>query len=169
MPFNLLKTYNALLDFAGMNPVQRQGSLKSIFMRDIACNQNFYYQNKQLHPTPCADGLIKMDLLFDHLTTVITDQATRKREFDMHRSVRLHWIKYHIEQNKKENMLFFSVKEKEGIRTYLYDIDEKYVIVLEPLRNGTSYYLLTAYHLTGKDAQRDKMMKKYKRKLAEVL
>lgn len=52
-------------------------------------------------------------------------------------------------------MLVFSVKEPEGIRTYIYDKDEKYVIILEPLRNGTQYYLLTTYYLTGKDAHKE--------------
>jgi len=66
-------------------------------------------------------------------------------------------------------MLFFSVKEPEGVRTYIYDTDEKYVIILEPLRNINQYYLLTAYHLMGKDAKRDKILNKYKRKLDEVL
>ncbi len=62
-------------------------------------------------------------------------------------------------------MLLFSVDEPEGLRTYLYDKDERYVIILEPLRKKAEYYLLTAYFLTGKDAQRDKILKKYKRKL----
>ena len=66
-------------------------------------------------------------------------------------------------------MLLFSVKEPEGYRTYYYDKDEKYVIVLEPMRDGSAYYLLTAYYIKGKDAQRDKMMKKFKRKLDTVL
>ena len=66
-------------------------------------------------------------------------------------------------------MRLFSVQEREGIRTYYYDKDENYVIVLEPLRDGKSYYLLTAYYIQGKDAQRNKMEKKYKRRLEKVL
>lgn len=65
-------------------------------------------------------------------------------------------------------MLSFSVQEPEGIRTYIYDVDENYVIVLEPLRNRDEYYLLTAYYISGKDAKRDKMLKKYKRRLSET-
>ena len=61
-------------------------------------------------------------------------------------------------------MLYFSVAEPRSTRTYIYDIDERYVIVLEPQRNGSSYYLLTAYHLEGKDAARDKIMNKYRRR-----
>jgi len=110
-----------------------------------------------------------METLYNHLTTAMVDKITRRREFDIHRSLRLHWVKHHIEEKKSDNMLCFSVKEPEGVRTYIYDVDEKYVIILEPYRNKTEYYLLTAYHLTGKDAQRDKIIKKYKRKLNEVI
>ena len=83
--------------------------------------------------------------------------------------MRLHWVRFHLDERKRDNMLLFSVKEPEGNKTYYYDKDEKYVIVLEPMRNGEAYYLLTAYYIKGKDAQRDKMMKKYKRRLKEIL
>lgn len=168
MPLNLLKKYNELLDIVGMGEQQKIKSLQGIFNRDIRENKTFSFINKPVHPTPNEDGDLKMDTLFDHLTRVTVDKATRKREFDIHRSVRLHWVRYHIEQQKKANMLLFSVQEPEGIRTYIYDKDEKYVIVLEPLRDSTAYYLLSAYHLRGKDAQRDKMMKKFKRKESTV-
>lgn len=48
-------------------------------------------------------------------------------------------------------MYVFSVEEPDGIRTYIWDKDEDYVSVLEPLRNKDEYYLLTAYHIEGKD------------------
>lgn len=161
MPLNQIKTYNQLLDIVGMSEGQRTRSLMAIFNRDIRNNPNFKFSNKEIHPTPNDDGEIKVEELFDHLTKRIYDYTTRAREFDMHRAVRLHWVKYHIEKIKKENMLYFSVKEPEGLRTYIYDKDEKYVVVLEPLRNKSSYYLLSAHYLTGKDAKRDKIMTKY--------
>jgi hypothetical protein len=65
-------------------------------------------------------------------------------------------------------MLIFSVKEPDGIRTYIYDKDEQYVIVLEPLRKLSEYYLLSAYYVRGKDAAKDKFEKKYKRKLDKL-
>ncbi|MDR1975067.1 MAG: hypothetical protein LBQ31_10450 [Bacteroidales bacterium] len=167
MPLNLLKIYNQLLELAYMNEFQREKSLKGIFERDITNNLNFVFQSKKLNPTP-ADGQDSMERLFTHLTTVITDKSVKKRAFDMARSIRLHWLKYHVEENKKENMLVFSVAEPDGTRTYIYDKDEYYVIVLEPMRKKNEYYLLTAYYLEGKDKARDKMMKKYKRRLADV-
>lgn len=168
MSFNLLKRYNHLLELSSLSPNQRKESLLSIFNRDIRDNSYFRFKGKLISPTP-KDGEIKMSTLFSHLTTVITDRSTRKREFDNDRAVRLHWVKYHVDESKKDNMLIFSVKEPEGIRTYIYDIDEKYVIVLEPLRNKDEYYLLTAYFVKGKDAKRNKFIKKYKRKLDILL
>jgi len=168
MPFNLLKTYNHLLDFGGYNEHQRKKSLMGVFNRDFTDNPNLKFRRKQITPTP-ADGIIQMETLFTHLTTVITDKATRHREFELHRSLRLHWIKFHLDERKADNMLIFSVNEPEGNRTYIYDKDEKYVIVLEPLRDGRGYYLLSAFHVMGKDAQRDKFARKYRRKLDEVL
>ena len=168
MPLNLLKKYNQLLDISAMNECQRNKSLKGVFDRDITNNPNFSFHTKQINPTP-AYGQNSMDRLFTHLITVIIDKNTNKREFDIARSVRLHWLKYHIDENKKTNIFVFSVAEPNGIRTYIYDMDEFYVIVLEPMRKKNEYFLLTAYYLDGKDKARDKMMKKYKRKLSDVV
>lgn len=148
-----------------MNEYQRKKSLRGVFDRDITSNPNFKFQTKQINPTP-ADGQDSMERLFRHLTTVIIDKTTNRREFDMARSVRLHWIKYHLDENKTDNRLVFSIAEPDGTRTYIYDRDEQYVIVLEPMRNKNEYYLLTAYYLEGKDKARNKMMKKYRRKLS---
>ncbi|MDR0603273.1 MAG: hypothetical protein LBG80_03105 [Bacteroidales bacterium] len=168
MALNLLKRYNQLLELTAMNEFQRKKSLRGILNRDIANNPNFMFRRKQINPTP-ANGQDSMNRLFTHLTTVVTDKNTNKREFDMARSVRLHWIKYHIEENKRDNMFVFSVEEPMGTRTYIYDKVEEYVIVLEPMRKKDEYYLLTAYYLEGKDKARNKMMKKYKMKLNNVV
>jgi hypothetical protein len=168
MPFNLLKKYNALLELDSLNPKEREVSLMGIFNRDIVNNHSFIFQGKQLNPTP-QDGAISMDTLFTHLTTHIIDKKTREREFEIHRSRRLHWIKHHIDERKKDNMLVFSVKEPEGFRTYIFDVDENYVIVLEPLRKKDEYYLLTAFYVQGKDAMRNKFKKKYARRLPDTL
>ena len=168
MPFNQLKRYNDLLDISGMSPHNRNNSLRGVFDRDITDNTNFKFRTKQITPTP-LDGQITMDTLFRHLTTVMVDKKTRAREYDVHRSQRLHWVKFHISETKKDNMLVYSVKEPDGYRTYVYDKDEKYVIVLEPLRKKDEYYLLSAYHVRGKDAKRNKFEKKYRRRLMELL
>ncbi|MDE6694963.1 MAG: hypothetical protein K2J57_03935 [Bacteroidales bacterium] len=168
MPLNLTKIYNALLDIVAMGEQQRTVSLKGVFRRDFE-DTSPKFQEKPVYPTPQNNGEVPMDTLFRHLTTEIIDYKTRKRCFEIERSKRLHWVRHHLDQKKADNMRLFSVQEREGIRTYYYDKDENYVIVLEPLRDGKSYYLLTAYYIQGKDAQRNKMEKKYKRRLEEVL
>ena len=168
MPHNLIKVYNELLDLVAYTETQRTESLKRIFNRDIAENPNFAFRTKKINPTT-ADGEDTMERFFLHLTTMITDKSINKREFDMQRSRRLHWIKYHIEESKKDNMKVFSVQEPQGIRTYIYDVDEQYVIILEPLRNKDEYYMLTAYYMEGKDTARNKMDKKYKRRMSTLM
>jgi hypothetical protein len=168
MPLNLLKKYNQLLELESLRDSQRKESLLGIFNRDIVSNASFKFQGRQINPTP-HDGVIEMDTLFTHLTTEIVDPITRKREFEIHRSKRLHWVKHHVDEKKTERMLVFSVKESDGFRTYIYDQDESYVIVLEPLRKKREYYLLTAFWVRGKDAKRNKFLKKHKRRLPEVL
>jgi len=170
MPLNLLKTYNDLLEIASLNEFQRKKSLKGVFDRDITDNPCFSFRTKKINPTP-AEGQNSMERLFTHLTTTIVDKSINKREFEMARSVRLHWIRHHIEERKKDKMCIFSVEEPYGIRTYIYDMDENYVIVLEPMRDlmKNEYALLTAYYEEGKDKKRSKIMKKYKRRLSDVL
>lgn len=168
MTLNLTKSYNDILDLIGMSEKQAENSLRRIFIRDILLNKNFRFKGKPIYPTPDKDGDIKMEELFFHLRTVIVDKTLRKRSYDIIRSERLHWLKFHIDEKKSNNMLIFSVDELEGIRTYIYDEIEKYVIVLEPLRDQSSYYLLSAYKVLGKDAQRDKFRKKYKRRLPDL-
>ena len=164
MPFNLIKKYNDLLDIMGLSEAQRIESLRRIFNRDIQNNPHFTFNGKPIFPTPKDNGMVAMENLFNHLTRKEVNKEIHHREFDTNRSQRLHWIRYHTEQRKADNMLYFSVAEPRSTRTYIYDIDERYVIVLEPQRNGSSYYLLTAYHLEGKDAARDKIMNKYRRR-----
>jgi hypothetical protein len=166
MPLNLLKVYNKLLEIDHLPPAERTKSLRAVFDRDIANNTSFRFRRKPIRPTT-IDGQIPMDTLFAHLTTTVTDEKTKKREFERNRSIRLHWVKYHIDGLKKENMLVFSVIDPNGKRTYIYDKQEFYVIILEPMRNTDEYYLLTAYHLNGGD--KFKIEKKYKRRLNEVL
>lgn len=167
MPLNLLKTYNDLLELGMFGEFQRTQSLQRIFERDFTTNPNLSFKTKPIQPTP-KNGEIPMATLFKHLTTVILDKNTRERVFEMERSMRLHWVRFHLEERKTNDILQFSVLEPEGIRTYIYDVTEMYVIVLEPLNKINEYYLLTAYYLKGKDAKRNKILQKYKRRLNEL-
>jgi len=177
--FNLLKKYNALLEVDMMTPRERTASLRGVFNRDIQNNAAFAFRSKKIYPIP-AEGMDKVELLFSHLTTKVTDKETQHREYDRERSIRLHWIKHHVDEQKKDDMLVYSTINGRDKRTYIYDKVEKYVIVLEPKeakkvndRNEEYlykyYYFLTAYKLEGKDAKRNKIERLYQRRNATLL
>lgn len=172
--FNLLKKYNALLEVDMMTPAQRTKSLRGVFDRDIPNNPAFAFREKKIYPIP-AEGMDKVELLFAHLTTKVTDKETQHREYDRTRSIRIHWIRHHIEERKTDDMLVFSTVNGREKRTYIYDKAERYVIVLEPKEVKKMnekqdeyiykyYYFLTAYKLEGKDEKRNKIERLYQRR-----
>jgi len=165
MPTNLLKKYPQLLEIDHLNEAQRTTSLKGIFKRDIEDNPAFEFRSKKINPV--KGEIDAMQILFHHLTTKIIDNKTNTREYEPQRSKRLHWIRYHTDENKKDKMLVFSVEDPEGIRTYIFDVEQNYVIILEPYRNKQEYYLITAYYLEGRNPE--KIKRKYKRRLPNIL
>ena len=176
MPFNQTKKYPELLDILSLSEKDRTESLKMIFKRDIEENPNLNFRNKKIYPIKGEEP--NMQLLFRHLTTQeieVNEEGSTycKRVFEKERSQRLHWIRYHLEEHKKDNIEIFSVKTRDQkkrqdiIRTYIYDKEQKYVIVLEPQRNQRDYYLLTAYHL-NKDYGEKSFNKKLKYKLPDI-
>lgn len=177
MPTNLLKKYPQLLEIGHLSEYQRNQSLLAIFKRDIEENVKLNFRTKIIRPIQGEEPA--MVILFKHLTSEeiqIEDENGKKypkRVFEMSRSQRLHWIKYHLEEIKKENVLVFSVEERDQkkrqdiIRTYIYDANEKYLIVLDPQRSLRDYYLVTAYYL-NKEYGEKKVKKMIKNKLPEV-
>ena len=111
-----------------------------------------------------------MGTLFKHLTceaVQVEDENGRtyqKRIFEMDRSQRLHWISHHVKEQTPDNLDVFTIygkdaKKRKVKKTYIYDMKEEYVIVLEQQRSK-AFYLLTAYHLNkeyGKKALEKKM------------
>ncbi len=174
MPLNLIKSYPHLLEINHMNVYQRNQSLQGVFNRDVANNENFKFRNKQIRPTK-MEGESPLQTLLRHLTT--RDDKDEKgnklgtRSFEMERSVRLHWVKRHIDEMSQANIEVFSYTDrrerKDIIRTYIYDFVNEYVIILEPQRSGTDYYLLTAYYLNEPGGKRQ-IEKKRKKKLDAI-
>lgn len=158
MPTNLTKVYNQLLELLYHSTAQNLQSIRRVFDRDFG-NVIVYCRHIPIQPTP-AEGEDAMDRLFRHLTTVVTDEVTRKREFESERSIRVHWIKYHLEEKSPDKLLMFKVEDEN--RVYLLDKAERYVVVLEPLRKVNAYYLLTAYRLLPGNFK--KIMKKYEKR-----
>lgn len=167
MVTNLLKKYPDLLDLLGLTEASNRPALYPVFKRDFIENLlPVTFLKKPVQPIP-KDGEEPMETLYRHLTTVVTDKASRKREFESARSSRLHWVLFHINSNAPGHIDIFSVEDAEGKRTYIYNTKEKYVVILEPLRNSTAYYLLSAYYLRGGDGK--KIENKRKRKLPDIL
>ena len=176
MPLNLTKKYPELLDILSLSEKDRIESLKMIFKRDIEENSNLNFRGRKIYPIKGEEP--NMQLLFRHLTTEeikVTEEGNShsKRVFEKERSQRLHWIKFHLEEQKKESVEIFSVEERDQkkrqniTRTYIYDKEQNYVIVLEPQRNQRDYYLLTAYYL-NKNYGKKSIDKKLKDKLPNV-
>jgi len=171
MPVNLVKKYPNFLDLVHLDDYQRMDSLRKIFDRDIQNNESFIFNKKRIRPIK-IDGISAMDTLFHHLTTHLevglNGVKTRRRLFEMDRSKRLHWLLAHINKSYPENIEVFSymdrIKREDKVRTYVYDKLEQYVIVLEPQRSKTDYYLLTAYYLNEKRGKKQ-IKQKMKRKL----
>lgn len=162
MPFNLIKKYNSLLELDALNESQRKSSLHSIFKRDFIDSSN-YFRKKLVLPTP-KEGQETMEVLFHHLTTK-DDFQEGNRYYDRDRARRVHWIRHHIQEKTVNAIKVFSVKDKSEIRTYIFDEQESYVIILAPKGNDR-YYLLTAYYLEG--ANKEKIQKKINRKLPDI-
>lgn len=176
MPFNLVKIYPELLELGHLPVPGRNRSMTLIFKRDIEDNPKFNFRSKLIRPTKSEE--IPMQALFKHLTTEEVEEVGengrtyKKREFEMFRSRRLHWIRPHIDEKIKETIEVFSTEERdEGktvFRTYVYNVRMKYVIVMEPQRSNTDYYLLSAYYLNRSYGEKE-MKKKMKKKLQDIL
>lgn len=177
MPLNLLKTYPQLLELGYLNEHQRTQSLQGIFKRDIEENPGLKFRAKTIRPIKGEEPA--MVILFRHLTTEEIEEEDEKgnkypkRIFEMDRSQRLHWVRHHLEEKEKNNVEVFSVEErdqkkrKDIIRTYIYDVKQKYIIVLDPQRTQQDYYLVTAYYL-NKDYGEKKIKKLMQRRLPKV-
>lgn len=159
MAFNLLKQYNTLLEVGHLDESARLRSLRAVFDRDIVDNSSFCFRDKVIRPIK-KEGMIDMDVLFKHLT-FRTDKVKENKKsksvsrevFDHDRSVRLHWIRFHIEERLADKIHVFSHLDRipdrgNVLRTYLYDEEEKYIIILELQRSGQDYYFISAYYLS---------------------
>ncbi|MFA7082130.1 MAG: hypothetical protein WC135_05895 [Bacteroidales bacterium] len=180
MAFNLNKKYPELLEILHFNQQSRDFSLRRIFDRDIQDNNNFCFKDKLIHPIKDKDGMPSMDTLFNHLTRTKTEETdqegktiNRRVEFESDRSIRLHWIKHHIDE-KIVGIDIFSITERDKkkredvIKTYIYNKPKKYVVVLECQRSKNDYYLLSAYYLNKIYGEKD-IQRKMKNKLNDII
>ena len=176
MPLNLLKKYPELLEIGHLAEPDRNKSLRAVFKRDIEDNPDLKFRTKVIRPIKGEEPA--MQLLFRHLTTEEIEETDenektyKRRIFEIHRSQRIHCIKFHIEESLRDAIVVFSTKERikgrNTFRTYIYDVKQKYVIVMEPQRSGKDYYLLSAYYLNRSYGEK-MLQKKLKSKLSYLL
>jgi len=158
MPTNLLIAYNRQLELLHASHAQNLTSIRGVFNRDFVTGSQIVFRSVVIMPRPSQD-MSPIDQLFWHLTTVEVDSATKKREYEMDRSLRIHWIRHHLERSV-ENTIYFKVTDES--RVYILDKSERYVVVLDPSRAKDAYYLLTAYKLG--DSNYKKILKKLERR-----
>lgn len=178
MSFNLVKTYADLLEIMHLNEPQRVDILRLIFNRDIKDNETLKLLGKIIRPIK-KDGESSFETVFNHLIKEEIDvkdddgRKYTKRVFEKDRAQRLHWIKYHLDKLRSDVEVFSLIerdkkKRVDVERTYVYDLKQEYVIVLQPQNSGMDYYLLSAYYLNQSWAPKN-MKKKLKNKLPHVL
>ena len=169
---NYNAVYHDFLDFRQLSFFYIHSVLKIIFERDIKNNIDFKFRTKDIKPQDIDPTLEQnYDRLHKHLTTRDNGgELSFERNFDEERSKRLHWIKFHIEENKKDGMLIFSYRDRVGNRTYIYDITQRYVIILEPFRKQSEniYYFITAFYCDF-DSKVRTINGKYRNRLPDIL
>ena len=179
MPLNLTKKYPELLDLIG-SMHNMLDSLRGIYEREIENTPDFKFRGIPIHPLK-SEGQLDMERTFKHLTTREYDQyddngnllPLKRREFDLARSKRLHWINHHVHECTPDNIEVFTVTERDKKKhmdvthTYIYDKIHKNVIVFDRKPNR-QFYLLTAYYLDEPYAEKT-LQKKMKKRLPSVI
>jgi hypothetical protein len=78
----------------------------------------------------------------------------------------------HIKEKITSELRIYStnnrIKGKDIVRTYIHNVTEKYILILEPQRSKMDYYFITAYYLEKKYGGPNMIKNKYKNKLEEV-
>lgn len=173
MPLNLIKRYPQLLELSHLSEHARNLSLRGIYDRDHQSAPTPVFRLRAIRPLKGIDTPPDIDIVFRHLITEEVPLPTggRKREFDIHRSQRLHWIRFHLDERRPDLINVFSAEDwkdgKRRVRTYILDSAERYVVILEPFRKQPDYYLVTAFFLEPRNLK--KMKQRAKRKLPDVL
>jgi hypothetical protein len=118
-----------------------------------------WWDRRKLDGDPYEEG-------FWHLISR-DDPASEDRVPDFRRGERLAWCRATLDHATDTAVLQWNFREgSERVRTYLWVKDQDFVVVLEerPIKNGTCFFLITAYHLDG-EASRRGMQRRYDRRL----
>lgn len=163
MPFNLLRVYSELLELDHLSETARTKSLRGVFDRDFLNSSQLVLPAGPVFPAPTPGVPDKLDQLFWHLTTREVDKAakSKSRDYEAERSRRLHWVRVHILQTIADPLTIFETEDGNNRRLYILNKAQRYLVVLEPLRKGGGYYLLSAHPLEPNGYRQ--IMQKYER------
>lgn len=93
------------------------------------------------------------------------EDKTMGRIPDFKRAKRLSWIKPIIENHGHSEIKEFDYLEATGnTRKYLWLENHDFVVILEEYRNRQSFFLVTAFHISGPYKRRD-LEKKYEKRI----
>ena len=139
--------FSEIIDFSSCcKEEDRIEFLYSIFRNDFIINRCFLADKIYIDPKSHQKKDSK-ERVFWHIITK-TNPKTKKREFDINRASRIHWIKKIILNCfDKEIKLFYHYESKQKvIRLYLWAYRQDFIVIIQKL-GDTSSYLVTSFYI----------------------
>lgn len=82
---------------------------------------------------------------FNHIVTGLNENTRTPGKYKESRAIRVHWIKYIIENVQSEKILYF----KKGTKHYFWAKYVSYIVIIKETPKG-DYYLITAFYIDDK-------------------
>ncbi len=99
----------------------------------------------------------KLDI-FNHVITGKINTYRTPGKFNLKRAVRIHWIKYIID-NYKNGVCYFNEQTRKGLNHYFWLVNEKFIVIFIETKTH-KYFLKTAFYI-DKPTYEHKFQKKY--------
>lgn len=82
---------------------------------------------------------------FNHIVTGLNENTRTPGRYKESRAIRVHWIKYIIENVKNEKIFYF----QKGTKHYFWAKEYSYIVIIKETKKG-DYYLVTAFYIDDK-------------------
>ncbi len=79
---------------------------------------------------------------FNHIVTGLNENTRTPGRYKENRAIRVHWIKYIIENVNQKEILYFEKNSKH----YFWAKNENYIVIVKETKKG-QYYLVTAFYV----------------------
>lgn len=120
--------------------IKFKGKIVKINQTLLECNQNDNCQSIEYTCQNCPfQGKFER---FNHIVTGLNDNTRTPGKYKRNRAIRVHWIKYIIENVNNEKILYF----QKGAKHYFWAKEDSYVVILKETKNG-QFYLITAFYV----------------------